>query len=333
VADYTRSDRDKAKRFPGAFPRAQLNLPPICDAENDWRKLPALRGAALKRFWSSVFEKGRTTIEGSRNDRLLAAWRLTRLMAVVRGVIQPNEPLGETMGDGQPEVYQTDFRSFIDIQDWATKSLLGKEGVPLAPPHIATNLLRNGEVAEDYEPEKDERLTRFVGLVAYLGQASLQLDQSESARRGFEWFIDPGWIRVAWPSPPALFQFEAELVSEAIEIVTDMSAAHARKEIAAKWDLTYNEVSQVIFLARRAMKVALDADDLAGHKAVVCARLEKTYDAAIEAMDHRGAALAAREFWRIMRDKGEAQAEDELGEMDAVIQAGATRKRLSRPKD
>lgn len=330
--DLRLSDRGKARLFPGIISREQAGLYPICTTENDWRDVPALKGAALRKFWTRVFERGANTLDGSEPDRLLAAWRLTRFMAVSRGVIQPNAPLGQTC-EG-PEVFFTDFRSFIQVPDWATKAILSQgDGVPLAPPRVAADSMRGREVAASYEPEKDERLVRFVQLVAYIGQAALMLDQSERSRRGFEWFIDPATIRAGWPSPSALFRFEAELVREASEIITDKAGIAGRREIAARWGLEEFEVSQLVFLTRRALATALDPDDLAGHKAVAIARLEAQYEKAVDALDHRGAAMIQREQWRILRDKGEAQVEDELGEMDGVIQAASARKRLSRPKD
>lgn len=326
------SDVGKASMFRGAISRERAGLLPICSTETDWRDAPALAGAELRKFWVSVWERGSNTLENSRDQRELAAWRITRQLAIVRGVIQPNAPLCDILEEG-PDVLETDFTSFNEIKDWTLRGLL-EVGSPLSVPDVPAVLLSQGGtvINDDYEPSRDSRLKRFSAVVEYFGRASLQLDASERACRGFAWFLLPETIRAGWPSPPNLFLFEARLVEIALDQLTEHGDKEARQEIAAKWDLTPQEVSQVMALARLALSMRYDTDDLRGGKALALSRLDAQIVKARDAFDHRGAGMMIREWWRIFRDKGDAQVEDEMGDMDGVIAAGASQKRLSKPK-
>ena len=330
--DLRLSDVGKARLFRGAISREQAGLLPICDSEHDWRTSAPLRGAELLAFWAQVWERNQNTLANTSDDRLLAAWRITRQLAVIRGAIMHGEPLSTVCGDG-PDTLASDFTSFVDIADWGLRGLL-TEGSPLAPPDVPSeHLTPSGLVSEDYDPGRDERLLRFQQVVEYFGLASLRLDASDRARRGFAWFLSPDTIRAGWPSPPSIFLFEIRLVEKAVALLSDHGDAEARAEITARWDLEPHEVAQVVTLARLALAMRYDADDLKGGKALTLSRLERQITKAGDALDHRGAAMMLREWWRIFRDKGEAQVEDEFGDMDGVIKVSATRKRLAKPKD
>ncbi len=322
----------KARLFRGAISREQAGLLPICDSEHDWRTAPALAGEELRAFWAQVWERDANTLPNTTEDRLLAAWRIMRGLAVVRGAIMPGEPLSTLLGDG-PDTLVSDFTSFVDISDWALRNLLAN-GTPLAPPDVPSGSLTNaGQVVPEYEPARDERLMRFQQVAEYFGLASLNLDQSDRARRGFAWFLSPDTIRAGWPSPPSIFLFEVRLVEKVVALLQRQGDAEARAEITAQWDLQPQEVAQVVTLARLALALRYDTEDLKGGKALTLSRLERQIAKAEDALDHRGAAMMLREWWRIFRDKGEAQVEDEFGDMDGVIKVSAARKRLSKPKD
>jgi hypothetical protein len=331
VDDLRLSDVGKARLFRGAISRDRAGLLPICSTETDWRNAPALAGVELRKFWERIWDSEQNTIGGSKEERELAAWRITRQLAVLRGAIEPNAPLSN-IAEGA-DVLESDFTSFNEINDWALRKLL-ERGTPMTVPDIpATMLLHNGTVVSDsYDPKKDQRLHRFQQVVEYFGKASLQLDSSARACRGFAWFLSPETIRAGWPSPPSLFLFEARLVEHAISQLTDGGDDSSRAEIASRWDLLPQEVCQVMALARLALSMRYDTDDLKGGKALALARLEAQISKAQDALDHRGAGMMIREWWRIFRDKGDAQVEDEFGDMDGVIQASAKQKRLSKPK-
>lgn len=331
--DLRLSDSGKARLFRNAMSREQAGLLPICDAETDPRNAPALQGAELRAFWERIWERESITIGNTADDRKLAAWRLTRQLAVIRGVIQPGDPLEWA---GHDIVWtDTEFTSYVEVRDAWLRRLLAS-GVSMAPPEVpSTHLLPSGAVDEDYRPERDEELTKFVDLVTYVGQGILALEQSAKTRRGFAWFTSVDTVRVAWPSVPVLSQFEAEVAAQAADLLVEHEAKQARDEIRARWDLSHSEVEQVYALALKAMAVRQRFEDRDGNKALILARMDALREKAIDALDHRGAAMIDRERWRIFRDRGEEDVVDEFEDMTNVISVSASEKRkaLPKPKD
>ena len=313
--------------------REQAGLLPICDADSDPRYAPALQGAELRAFWERVWEREGITIENTVADRRLAAWRVTRQLALIRGVIQPGDPI--EMAGADVVWDDTNFTSFVEVRDaWLRRLLAG--GVSMAPPEVpSTHLLTGGAVSDDYRPERDEHLSRFVELVTYIGQGVLALHESPSTRRGFAWFTSPETIRAGWPSVPVLSQFEADVVFQAIELLADMDDRKARAEIAARWGLSHGEVEQVVAMAMKGMAMRQRFEDRDGNKALILARMDRQREKAIDALDHRGAAMIDRERWRIFRDRGEEDVVDEFEDMTNVISVSASEKRkaLPTPKD
>lgn len=333
MRDLRLSDVGKARLFRNAQSREQAGLLPITDVEHDPLRAPALRGAELRAFWDRVWERETNTLENTLAERSLAAWRLTRQLAIMRGVIQPDDPL--EMIEHECVLDSTEFTSFREVRDGWLRRLLGS-GVSMVPPDVpADRLLPNGDVSEDYDPERDDALVRFTELAVYFGQGCLKLDQSDRTRRGFAWFLDPATIRAGWPSVPVLYRFEADMVSKAIDVLVDHGAQPARDEIAARWGLPPGEVEQVCALAKTGMAMRQRFQDRDGNKALALAKLERLEEKALDALDHRGAAMIRREWWRIFDSKAEQDVVDEFEDMTNIITVSASEKRkaLPRPKE
>lgn len=320
------------------------SLEPIFHTENDWRLAPALAGEELREFWERVWDVQSNSLSNSHADRLLAAWRLVRAMAKVRGVLQDEESVEEIRFDQALNSHE--FTSFVEVKDPVLRKRLA-QGVPMSPPDVpAQMLLTNGQVSGDYDPREDDVLNRFVGLVTFIGQGMLALEQCKSSRRGFAWFTNPDTIRAGWPSITALSKFENEIVSQAIDILIgqdtgpdpDPRAAPKtpRQLIAERWELTPPEVELLTTLAVRGQVMRVRLDDRDGTKALLLGRLEQLAERAKQALDHRGGAMVLREMWRIYSDRGEDAISDEFEEMANVLTISAAEKRRqlsNNPKD
>lgn len=330
MTNFRHNEPEKARLFRGLISPEEAGLLPICDADTDWRKQPALQGAELRAFWERMFDNDAMDLDNSSQDRLLAAWRLTRSLGKIRGVLQRGDPIELVIRD--PAVNNSEFTSYVEVRDAWLRSLLAS-GVAMMPPEMPkTMLLTSGAVSDDYRPKRDDpALVRFVELVTYVGQGVLALDQSAKARRGFVWFTSLDLVRAGWPSAPVLSNFESKLISETIEILLEHTDNQARGEIAAKWDLTSDEVEQLCSLAKRAMADRQQFEDREGNKALVLARLDMLMSKATDALDHRGAAMMQQQWWRIYDSRGEQDQVDEFEDMTSVLTVSAASKRRSLP--
>lgn len=335
VRDFNLSDVDKVRLFPGAIPREQAGLLPIEDIETDWRKAPALVGQRLMAFWDRQFAvRNDNSRDGTEWDRAHAAWRITRQLAIARGIIQPDDPI-EEVGSEIPWT-QSEFTSFVEVRDAHLRTLIGAGAPMTCPPVPDAFLTPAGEVSQEYNPYEDAPLVRFQRLVHFFGQACLMLDQSDRTCRGFVWFESPESIRAGWPSPPVLSFHECRLIEETVELIAGSGDMDAAREIAARWDLMPNEVQQLVALARAALAARARLDDRDGYKALIIARLDVLAAKAEDALDHRGAAQIRREQWRIFEARAEQDIADEFGDMSNAISLSASERRrrlLPKPKD
>lgn len=334
MTNFRLNDAKKARLFRGVISPEQAGLLPICDVETDWRDQPALQGAELRRFWNRMFENEGITLENTSEERLLSAWRITRHLGVLRGVLQKGDQIDLVIRD--PSINNSEFTSYVEVRDaWLRRILAG--GVAMTPPDVPpAMLMEDGRVNPDYRPKRDDKpLTRFVEMVKYVGKGVLALEESDKTRRGYVWFTSLDTIRVSWPIAPVLSNFEAKLVSEVIDILVDNSDKRARQEIAAKWALRPYEVEQLCSLARASMAQSQQFEDREGNKALVLARIDMLAEKAAEALDHRGAMLMHKEWWRIFDSRGEQDTVDEFEDMTNVLSISAATKRrsLSKPKE
>ena len=331
MTNFRLNDPKKARLFRGVLSPEQAGLLPICDVDTDWRNQPALQGAELRKFWERMFDNDAIDLNNTAPDRLLAAWRLTRQIGIMRGVLQHNDPIEMVLQD--PSITNSEFTSYVEVKDMWLRNLLAS-GVAMMPPEVpAAMLLTSGAITDDYRPKRDDpNLVRFVDMVTYMGQGVLSLEQSDKTRRGFVWFTSLDHVRAGWPSAPVLSNFEATLVSDAINILVDNGDRKAREEIAAKWDLPIKEVEQLCCLAKQSMAHRQQFDDREGNKALVLARITELIEKATDALDHRGAAMMQREWWRIFDSKGEQDTVDEFEDMTNVLIASAASKRRAIPK-
>lgn len=319
------SEPEKTRLFPGLLSREQAGFLPIDDVDSDWRSAPALTGAALRAFWDRVFDERADLAQTAYKEFLLAAWRLTRQLAIVRGVIQADQPLEAI--NTQISWTNSEFTTFVNIDNPVLRSLL-EGGVALTcPPAPESFMLPGGHLSPDYDPSADAPLMRFVDLVSYFGQVCLRLEASPLTRRGFVWFCSPDYVRAGWPTPTALISLETRIVDECIDLLTDLPQKQARDEIAARWDLGPDEVQQLTMLSRRALSVRVRLDDRDGYKAMIVTKLERCAERATEALDNRGAAQILRDAWRIFDSRGEQDIADEFGDMADIISVSAKTKR------
>lgn len=334
--DLRLTDTDKARLFPGAISREQAGMLPLADVESDPLSQPPLKGNALTRWWARVWDDGHMTLASSARQRVHAAWRLTRQLAILRGVLQADEPLHEI--GNQVGWLDSTFTSFQAIPDVHTQRLCTAGAAMTCPPVPSQFVGPRGQVDPTYDPHDDLLLRRFANLVQHVGHLHMQMDSLDSVRAGFAWFSSLNTIRAGWPSPRELCVHELSLADQMVELLTEGPEVGARRSLAETWELPPGEVQQVFALASASLVDRARLDDRDAYKALMLHRLEHLADRAGDAFDYRGAAMIRREQWRIFESQGEKDLADEFSNMDQIValSASSKQKKLTnkpKPKD
>jgi hypothetical protein len=292
---------------------------------------PGLQGKALRRFWARVFEKGKSTLESTEEERTLAAWRIVRHLAQLRGAIQEHCGIEDALKEG-PDVFYTPFTALAVFQDGYIRAILEEVQLPLLPPRVPNRHLElDGTVQETYDPYKDPALSKFRDMVEYAGR-KLGLHHSKIASTGFAWLVQHETIRAAFPPLDQLIAFERRLANNAMQLMVQKDYNKAFQELQDDHEFSIDEALTVMRMARALAHAYVDADDIKGIKAMVLLRLQVHAQAAAEAYDHRGAAMIEREMWKVARDQGTAEEIDELEDMASVVRINAANKRKELPE-
>lgn len=203
--------------------------------------------------------------------RMIAAWRLTRLMARLRGFIGESDFLGEmpviNWTDSEepgspykiPTYYSAKARTLIALASEETPE------IALLPPDPSNRLLTEtwaslitklGEDIAAFEGTKDFPLMGSMGLAP---------------------LADPNTSHEAWPSPSQIIAFETIMVEEALNCVVQSSTARARSHFQTRYGFSWEECQQLFRMAKRTA-VEMTKSDVDEDRAIAKLRLEDFID-------------------------------------------------------
>lgn len=165
--------------------------------------------------WQEAYARVETPSAALHNYRVIAAWRITRKVAMRLGLVRKDQPLSEiepvdwTRPDPDSVTPDGD-RAGRDVWEWGLGHLLSVEGgLALVPPEGA----RGRE--------------RFAALVAKVAQM-LHLErgsklQPNLGHYGLDGMTDPALVGTVWPSRGDILAFEESLVDQVAGMVLKWS--------------------------------------------------------------------------------------------------------------
>jgi len=261
--------------------------PPILKPPNkshaDWTR--EQYDTAVRDFFdeATVEWEARHDASLSLSYRVICAWRITRLMARLRGFLSENESLGEmdrafwsTPGEAPanykiPPYYSAKSRLAIHLALERQPDLGLTPPEPPAPPDLWCSLVQT--IGDD--------------ILVYEGTK----DYPNMGRLGFAPLIDPERAVSHWPSPDQLIAFETIVAEEALELLVKKSTASASRYLQSKYGFRWEDSTQILRLARRAA-VAITQTDLEEDRAISRLRLDDLRERAADAL-HLQAELGA----------------------------------------
>lgn len=267
----------------------------------------------------------RLTLEDTFQHRMVVAWRITRLMAMSRGLIgSPEMSLIEAMPDpyawryppfpsldaepprftGHPlsdQMTAVVFKARTIPHDYAPRNRPEPryEGEPpcilgITPPEVPEAFCDpSGRPFDDYDPTDpahDPLLHAWLRAVDICVKAGNILAGSQAnpmlGRHGLMGLTDPWLTRVAWPSPGQIMAFESSVVEEVLGLIVDHNPTAAARRIRHSFGVSPEEARAVI-----AQAVYLAGRSTVGgieeSRAIMIMRLEKFIETAKQELNLR----------------------------------------------
>lgn len=291
--------------------------------------------------------------------RIRVAYRITRELARVKGLVEPEETLAEalvsSLGTRDPWTTPTPVRrppsgaaahnraagglmELLDQADrlpelsraWAQTdsgpAVLGTGGlalVPPKPPRCEFEDLEALELLPNYLPQHDPLLKRWCYALEeinrYLGLERGSQEVPEMGRLGFLDLVDPRTARDLWPTRLQILFWEESLVQEAEEILVSDGAAWLRKVFKQRHGLTRWESDT---LGRQAMALLRGRSefDVEEQRSLMVARLESFMRRAKSALDLR-AELAGLKQLAIVQGLGKTDPEDAISAFAGIVKS------------
>lgn len=248
----TDSDRFFPPEQDEAYELAIIQPPPPSTAEH-------IRRAALIEAMAS----SRYTLQDLTYYRLVAVWRLTRHLAMLRRILPLEATLAET----------------LTVETW-TKPF------PAASPQTAqfpiqAEVLRLLEEVPQalLPPEGGRALEVFIEIVGLLA-ADLQMNRGAPlapwmGRYGLRGLSSPDTIGKVWPTPKAICDFEMLLVEAVTESLIEEGVVKARRELHETLGLREDEKASVMAMARRRAEQMVGQASLEENRAIASMRAEQ----------------------------------------------------------
>lgn len=290
------------------------------------------RQKSIRAFYQEWFEGENMSLDDLYSSRLRAAWRITRELANLRGVLTGKK---QTLADATkllPSAWITHFHLYANVtQDLFVHDLVTGRALPLLPPDVPC-LHEDGHVDEGYDVEKDEVLEDYIRLTEYTATQRLSMPRTLIGRQGMAGLFDPKIARVAWPSAMEIQGFEQELVEKIYGILVRTDEGGGDAEAVAQLRYTYelhpHEIQQVMAMARAWSSQATGLDDPETYFMMEVARMRELAQRQAGHGDFRGSAQTRRDILRLLGTRGTASGEEDF---DGIVEQENARVRKKLP--
>ena len=314
------------------------------------------RRITIEQWWGQAFADAKLSVEQLLPYRVRLAWRVTRELASIRGIVTDYESLESATIDHvsgrdpweEPAGLMWD-KSMQGKHSyrWEVLHLLsrakfteGQRGdgriLALLPPAVHSSYLdESGHVVPDYDPEKDGALRRWLAAVdLVVKRFGMERGSARDRQQGFyglRFVFEPKMTRLVWPSRWDIMACENDLVEEVLKDTISKGVGHARNELREKYGLTDREVQVLVNIARTVAQKRV-AHDIEEQRAVMVMRLDSIIERAQNNLDVRAELLALKAQASVLGlNKGEPEdlAKDFVRAVEKVsrpqISAHATR--------
>lgn len=218
-----------------------------------------LDGDALTRFWACAEWEDRLSVDESYEYRVIVAWRVTRAIATIKGLLGPEETLHNAM-------------RLLDEHgndQWHARTAAEQKGDETFPAAIKGVVLE--PVPLPVMPSRDdpEALNRFVLATQAIIR---QLGLTGPGTYGLD---DPEQLMRLWPSTLGIVQFERDLVEVVAALVVKQSSLEVLKTMADTFKLKTNEAMVLIKMARGMIETIYGGTMIEQDRALLIGRLEE----------------------------------------------------------
>jgi hypothetical protein len=141
--------------------------------------------------------------------------------------------------------------------------------------------------------------------------------------------LDPQTAREVWPSARELVEFEALLVTDALQQMVDTTANEAESHLRTRYDLQEHEVREIMGLAKR---LAAHRVDLDGARATCILQMQKAIAEAREAVDHRAVIAGIERMARLYGLDRAAVEDGDINDMAQSVKVVARERKKLPPK-
>lgn len=291
------------------------------------------------------------TLDDTLAQRVAIAWRITRELARLRGLIASDETLmavseedWEYPKDGfRPNMSARVFDSRVwepfDKAKYHDEPGFGRIhptrgevfGIALCPPPIPSAL----EEEDDYNYTLDPQFGYWLETIRCIGSyLRLGIDPKDNeylARDGYFPLIDPLLCRAAWPGQQQVEIFEELLVEEVVGLLAEEPQRTVAKTLRNKYGLTEFEIDCALKMAR-ASALKLVTGDVEEDRGLMVMRLEALMKRARDSFDLR-TELGALKQLSIILGLSRTDRDDTMKDiMEVIADAAKERKALMEPK-
>ena len=291
------------------------------------------RQRSIDAFWKDWFDGENLSLDELYPDRLRVAWRITRELAIARGVLtKKNQTLAEATRV-HPVPWVAPFHFFGRLStDPIIDDICKERKIALLPPDVPAVHV-NGQVDKSYDPEKDESLLDFIRLTEHVATRRLMIPRTREGRHGLAGLFDPRLARIAWPSAMEIMHYEQLLVEKTYGVMVkpgeDGGDQQAGATLRVQGDLHQHEVLQVLAMARAHAALATGLDDPESFFIMEIAKLQELAHKQGAREDYRGAAQTRRDALRLLATRGVDDGDEDY---DRVVEEQMTKEKKRLPK-
>ena len=265
-----------------------------------------------RRFWIEIFKANELTPADTFPDRIKVCYRLTRMLAYIKGIVTASQTLEEgTRITPDPWRNEVTYFSAQIPPDVKFRSLqIQRAPLSLQPPPQAYSN------KQPVPPSEDRRLRRWLILMGRLTR-HIGITNTEVGRRGIRGLLDPETVRSLWIEPEILMSWESALLAEFLDEQLDKGIYEGQNELRKKHGLTVTESRILGDLARTAAP-DITADSIETKKALMELRIDKFIKQARKDADAR-AELQALKLLAIIQGLNKVEPENDLKGMVQIV--------------
>lgn len=348
---------DRVRPEPGLFPHVlpadsvpTIRTPTVPDDDIVRRRI------TIEQWWGQAFADAKLSVADLLPYRVRIAWRVTRELARIRGIVSDYETLESSTIDHpsgrdpweQPvgltwdktmtgkHAYQWEVLKTLSRARFAGDLRGDGRSLALLPPPVYSSYINEqGQVSPDYDPAQDGALRRWLTAVdLVVKRFGMERGAPRDRQQGFyglRFVFDPAMTRLVWPSRWDIMACEIDLVEEVLKNTIAKGVGHARNEVRDNYGFSDRETQTLINIARTVAQKRV-AHDIEEQRAMMVMRLDAIIERAQNALDVRAELLALKAQASVLGlNKGEPEdlAKDFVRVVDKVsrpqITVGATR--------